>query len=385
MRTHDVRRLDDATLLRRLHQLVAGERASTATLLAHLAEVEARRLHVPAGYSSMFDYCLREFRWTEDMAVKRLRAARCARRFPQIFEAIADGRLNVSGVLMLRPHLIPETAGELLAAAFGKTRVELELLLARRFPKDDVPTKIRAVEARPTHASADRLAQPAGARNIDHLVAPGPVTPYISKPARPAAPPAKLEPLTPERFAIQVTVDRETHALLRRAQELLSHQYRSGDVAQVLNRALDQLVRQLEKQKYASVATPRRSRAPKADSRHIPAHVRRAVRERDGERCTFVSASGHRCEARTMLEFDHVVPFARGGTASVAGIRLRCRAHNQYEAERAFGPEFMAVKRARAGALAERRVISGARAPGSRERAGSRAPRASARPTGTGP
>jgi hypothetical protein len=49
-----------------------------------------------------------------------------------------------------------------------------------------------------------------------------------------------------------------------------------------------------------------------------------------------------------MLEFDHVEPVARGGTASVEGMRLRCRAHNQYEAERALGTRLMSRKRAEA-------------------------------------
>jgi hypothetical protein len=58
-----------------------------------------------------------------------------------------------------------------------------------------------------------------------------------------------------------------------------------------------------------------------------------------------VSAGGRRCKARRFLEFDHAVPVARGGTATVEGLRLRCRAHNQYEADRAFGAEFMRRKR----------------------------------------
>src|SRR5262249_353013 len=82
--------------------------------------------------------------------------------------------------------------------------------------------------------------------------------------------------------------------------------------------------------------------------RHISAHVRRAVRERDGDRCTYVSESGHRCETRHFLEFDHVVPVSRGGQATVENLRLRCRAHNQLAAERDFGSEFMNQKRAEA-------------------------------------
>jgi hypothetical protein len=65
-----------------------------------------------------------------------------------------------------------------------------------------------------------------------------------------------------------------------------------------------------------------------------------------------VSATGKRCSARKFLEFDHVDPVARGGRASVSGIRLRCRAHNQLEAERAFGAEFMENKRRAAEARA---------------------------------
>jgi Holliday junction resolvasome RuvABC DNA-binding subunit len=45
------------------------------------------------------------------------------------------------------------------------------------------------------------------------------------------------------------------------------------------------------------------------------------------------------------LEFDHIEPVARGGKATVGTMRLRCRAHNQHEAERLFGAGFMNRKR----------------------------------------
>jgi 5-methylcytosine-specific restriction endonuclease McrA len=73
--------------------------------------------------------------------------------------------------------------------------------------------------------------------------------------------------------------------------------------------------------------------------------VKRAVWQRDGGRCTFVGTNGHRCETRRGLEFDHAEPLARGGQATIANLRLRCRAHNQYEAEREFGSDFMRRKR----------------------------------------
>jgi len=139
-------------------------------------------------------------------------------------------------------------------------------------------------------------------------------------------------------------MDQEAHDDLLYAQALLGHSVPSGDPATVFARALRTLVAHLEQQKFAKADRPRPCRASD-NARHIPADVKRAVWERDGGRCTFVSAAGHRCEARTRIEFDHIKPVARGGQPTVNGMRLRCRAHNQYAAECAFGRDFMNARR----------------------------------------
>jgi hypothetical protein len=99
------------------------------------------------------------------------------------------------------------------------------------------------------------------------------------------------------------------------------------------------------------------------------------VHKRDGDRCTFVSSSGRRCEERRFLELDHVLPAARGGQATVANLRLRCRAHNQYEAERTFGVGFLREKRQMAKARAETAgMLRGVAAEQARLRAGDPGP-----------
>lgn len=94
----------------------------------------------------------------------------------------------------------------------------------------------------------------------------------------------------------------------------------------------------------AKTAKPRAS-LDNADTspgvRGIPAAVKRAVCERDGDRCTFVSAAGKRCSESRRLEFHHVVPFALGGDRSADNIILLCRAHNAYMAEKDFGRDKM--------------------------------------------
>ncbi len=136
-----------------------------------------------------------------------------------------------------------------------------------------------------------------------------------------------------------------TRDKLRRAQERLSHRLPSGDVSEIFDRALDALHLQLDEEENAATEPPRAAQAASANPRHIPAAVKRAVRERDGSRCTDVSEDGRRCESRRFLEWDHVIPVARGGESTVANVRQRCSAHNALEAERAFGAGFMHAKR----------------------------------------
>ena len=103
MRAYSLSHLSDPELLRGLASLLAQDRVTTATLLAHLAEVDARRLYLPAAYPSMYAYCVHELHLSEDAACKRIQAARVARQFPVLFEALADGRLHLTAVGLLAP------------------------------------------------------------------------------------------------------------------------------------------------------------------------------------------------------------------------------------------------------------------------------------------
>jgi len=333
-------------LLRDLKTLDGQDRRTAAVLLSRVAEFEERRLFLREGYPSMYAYCIQDLHWCEGTASRRIYAARAARRFPVLFDAVADGRLHVSGVLMLSKYLASGNADELLAAATHNSKAEIQQLIADRFPQSDLPQVLQAITPPPTHAMTAPQSDQHSPENVDGVLStacpPAPVpqaTPGIVEPLRP-----RVTPLAPERFGLQVTIDQETHELLQRARDLLGHQNPTGEIAPVIKRALVLLVARLEKEKFATTKRPGTSR-PSASARHIPAAVKRAVRERDGDRCTFVSDSGMRCGARNRLEFHHLEPVARGGQATTENVRLVCRAHNQHEAERAFGAGFMERKR----------------------------------------
>jgi len=104
----------------------------------------------------------------------------------------------------------------------------------------------------------------------------------------------------------------------------------------------------LEKKKYGKHTKHRAAAAPEnADPHYIPSAIREEVAKRDNEQCAFVSEDGKRCESKHALEFDHIVPVAKGGATKADNLRLLCRAHNQLEADRKLGKSFMSSKRQR--------------------------------------
>lgn len=329
--------LADRDLVASLKSLRAQERRTLADLLAHIAEVEARRLYLPAAYPSMLDWLTRELEFSYDAALRRLRASRVARRFPAVFAAVADGALDVTAVLLLAPELTPENASELLAAVSRKSKTEIQQLLARRArPTPQLPLTPKAPA---TPATQRPQVAPAPLSPIDSTESAQPMEPlFADLGADEQAPPPE-----PRQW---VSLPKSTMAKIARLLELSGHTLPARTSAAAIDRAVEALVEQIEKRKLGRTHAPARAARPATNARTIPAHVRRAVSERDGDRCAFVSADGRRCECRTDLEFDHVVPLARGGLTTVENVRLCCRAHNQYEAERVFGEGFMRGKRA---------------------------------------
>jgi hypothetical protein len=341
-----LRTLPDHALLTALRDLASRDADLEADLLVHLGEVDARELHLANGYPSLFAYCTEVLHFSESVAYHRITAARAARAFPQVLEAVRRGELHLSGVRLLAPHLTRESCAELLARARHKSKRAIEEMLADRAPKPDVPAQVRRLPE-PACSAPTRLpsVQPADAS--------GPTVPGDSSlaPILPAprptaeAPRAHPQPLGTGRFQVTFTAGPETHAKLAEARALLRHQIPDGDLSKLFDRALDALLRDVRRTKLAERPCARETRAARTDgpaSRHIPAAIKRTVVESDEGRCTFVARDGRRCGSRDALEFHHEEPFARVRRHRAEGITLRCRAHNRHAAVEDFGAEHMA-------------------------------------------
>jgi hypothetical protein len=158
--TSSLASLPSDQLLSRLHTLVRSGNAVEADLLAHLGEIDARRLYLREAFPSMFAYCVRALHFAEAAAYKRIAAARAARRHPEILEAVRRGDLHVTGASLLAPQLTSGNGVELIEAARHKTADEIRQLLADRQPTPDVPATVRrlptpAAPRPPTPLSSD--------------------------------------------------------------------------------------------------------------------------------------------------------------------------------------------------------------------------------------
>ena len=309
--------LPGSELLENVRAAAGHERNATARLVALIAEVDSRRLYLGEGFSSMFAFCTRSLHMSEQTAYARIEAARVARRFPVVLEMLSDGRLSLTTIGLLAPHLTDETADALFDAAQHRTKRDVERLIAALHPQPDIPATIRAAPLAPAEAVA-----------MTAEVSPPAL--LSSEPSRPA-----IAPLAPRRYFLRVTIGEETQRLFEQARALLRHEIPDGDPAAIIDRALKLLVADAERTKFAATGRPSGARGTKSadpKSRRIPAAVRRAVWKRDHGQCAFNGRDG-RCGESGFLEFHHVTPFALGGPSTIENLELRCRAHNQYEAE----------------------------------------------------
>src|SRR6185369_16887110 len=97
--------LSDAELVAEVTSLAIREHEATARLIAHLAELDARRLYLGAGFASLFTYCMEVLRLSEAETYNRIEAARVARKFPAILDRLAQRSLSLTTVGVLASHL----------------------------------------------------------------------------------------------------------------------------------------------------------------------------------------------------------------------------------------------------------------------------------------
>ncbi len=285
----------------------------------------------------MFSYCTERLHLSEGEAYLRIQVARATRKHPVLLHMLGDGRLHLSGIGKLAPHLTFANTDELLKRAIHRSKREIEELVAELQPRPDIPASVRKLPARPAPELRPGEVGVKSSESSKSELRPDEVERSEGDRARPIP----IQPLAPERYKVQFTASAEFREKLKRLQALMSTSMPDGDLATVLERVVSEKLERLEARRFGKTKKPRKTLAQtdtRAGSRSIPATVRRTVHARDGGRCSFVDAQGRRCRARKHLEFHHHdEPYGRGGDHRPGNIRLMCRTHNRLLAETEYG------------------------------------------------
>jgi 5-methylcytosine-specific restriction endonuclease McrA len=362
MNAIEIRRLTDGELTEHVDHLRKAERHQLVAMLVALGELEERQLYRAMGFGEYWDFLVHGMGYTNASAWRRKTAARLVRQLPVLGEYLDDGRLGLTTLCALAKVLEAcnqdaTRVNAILDRAAGKSEERIKELVAALAPKPVTADVYRRVPGTFALAlSPGHLSPEAAAFQLD-LPAPGPVT-SAAEVTRPAG---RIEPITAELRVLKVTVGQEFASDLEALKTALSNKYPKGDLVEVLHEAIQLALEVVHKRQRGS-GRPQR-KPSQAKGRFIPIAIREAVRLRDANRCAFVSAEGRRCRATRCLQFHHVVPYARGGEASVANLALRCRGHNLHEARQDFGATHM-DRVTRRSAAEVKRPERARRAPG---------------------
>ncbi|MBD3179593.1 MAG: DUF222 domain-containing protein, partial [Candidatus Latescibacteria bacterium] len=315
-------------LLENLASYNDRERKLKARVLLYLWEIDRRKLYLEEGYSSMFDFCTGQLGYSRSAACRRIKAARCMGKYPEIALMLSNGELSVSTAALISGIINPANRQEVLSRVRGRSYREAEEEVARFRPVPRRPERIKPVftlrpkvrESKESTPDVGSGKKSVGCSSSDRSV----------RESREMEEGARVE----KEYRLEFMVDEKTMEKIQKAKSVLSNKYPKGVNLELLFEVL------LEN--YLDHNDPERRDGSDNDieinklnrTRHIPQKIKDLVYRRDGGRCSFVSRSGRRCSSRWNLQYDHIVPYGKGGDNSPGNLRLLCARHNQLMARR---------------------------------------------------
>jgi len=352
-----------------VEELVRTEKRNVALVIAHIAEMSRRKAELACGYKNLFDYCVRRLHLSEGSVARRLQVANVARRFPQILVALAENCISLTVAGHLAPHLREDNVDRLLSDCAGMTKRTVEEYLVALRSK---PVFNPSIRKRPSSKGECEKAQPEGQKETaQERELPKESYPAASFEETPSQPPRSssanvLEPACPDFFNFRFAADGNFKAKFERLAEVLGVENPLKNMAQVFERAMDislekkdpkkKLERRLERERKRSVPSSksrpgkiRPEGSPnepegKGKSRYIPSEVRERVLVRAGHQCEYRAKDGTRCSSKTGLQIEHSRPFAIYRSHEERFLKVLCRRHNLFQAERVYGSEFIRAK-----------------------------------------
>ena len=305
-----IKSLDDNELAAEIRQVAEQETNQLVDFLCLLSEVNRRNLHLQKGYSSLFNYCRDQFNLSEGSIYRRIQVARSLEVFPFLIDYLRDGSLNLTTASLAVPYLRVESGETLILSLLGKSKRQVEQLLA--------DGKKQTAKAMSSGAAGHIPGCPQD--SDDHADNKLPLSPKER---------GLFKSVSSEEVELSLLGDPVIENLLNRARELLVPSCPDGAASDVLAIALQYWLdhHDPKRQKVDTLAEFQLNEI----SRYVPRKLKDKLLYKSGYQCTWVSPEGHRCEETWGLEIDHILPWSRGGRTREDNLQVLCRAHNQYK------------------------------------------------------
>ncbi len=297
--------IDNKTLLIKTQELARNEREITLSVLHHLREIERRHLYAELGFSSLYEYAVQELKYSNGAAHRRIASMRLLDTLPEMEKKLESGVLSLCALAQAQTFFRQEKTESLevkksiLSNLENKStrEVERELLSCSSHPEKLMPEKLR------------------------------PVTQTLTE--------------------LKILVDEKLLKEIEELRGIMAHRNPHASIKEVLAFAVTKALERVRPKAPKGLAPALEVKDPQtknsqSNTRYISQEVKRRVWQRDKGQCTFEGAE-RRCTSKHGLEFDHIQPFAMGGSSTEENLRLRCRAHNQLEAIKVLGHKKMAA------------------------------------------
>ena len=355
-----VKKLCNQQLLFQTKFLVQKERNTHIQVLHHLEEIDSRKLYLELGFSSLFDYSVKELGYSEGAAYRRIKAMKLCRDLPDTENRLQSGKLNLSSASQLQAFF--EKQAKKIKAEQSKKEIKLShqseenkktvgnlkiaqndfIISHQRFSvenqKGNESSLFLNVEEK---KDLIKKAEGCSTRATMKLLSEADPSLSVSK--------EKARFLGNGKVEIKLVIDESSHKKLEELKSLLSHKnpvLSHGELLSILlEEALEKhdprrkKIRNTMKQEKVTSAQKWecRSKAKKI-SRVIPSYLRKHIWERDKGQCTYVHPQTKRkCSSRYLLQIDHIRPFSLGGRSEAGNLRLLCAGHNQFRSKQTFG------------------------------------------------
>lgn len=325
------------------------ERKVSVVVIEHVAEAIARGSFIEWGYPSIKEYMIKELKYSETAANRRVAAAYATIQIPELKQEIEAGALNLTQIAQVQSAIRQEqkTNGqvpvsekrELFDELLGKNGVETQKILDRKFEfapvffaekhKHDDSVEVTVRMPKDLYSKFLRIKE-----LCSHQIADGNWIEIMEVVADDSL--SRRDPLKKKRVELKPSAKPVSSLSVSEVPSQDAKRTRGATVPVTLydsdiNSKSDKHRRSTAADSKSSDAEIERTNSSSlrgvAERKAIRPSVRRFVFQRD-QFCQHKNVDGTICGRRHQLEIDHIRPRFAGGGNEVENLRILCKAHN---------------------------------------------------------